>query len=311
MYDNLPDPFDGAIPSTSRDIGIMPDKIRNSTNIDIDVVDNINDNSNKIHKNANIIIDNTNNSTLDNTIIDKDNTTDKDTNISSGNTNAVNSNKFNSNNKTEPKKTEISNKKEKLQSTTHPLQSKKRQSFSQIFDKCVDKIIQGNADQIKTVVESNNKLMIEMMEKEKEMLQEQTQLLLQHLNTRQATDTSSHYFPAYNFPASFTGQSRFQQFFESNPRLQTSNQAPRFVKLPLNIVETGRQCSSLRFITPPSTPTPPQVSISKHVTETPSLSPGISLSNMNISLLTEPSCDAKNKTETFVTPPSTPTTTSV
>lgn len=38
MYDNIPDTFDGAVPSTSRD-GVMPSKIKNSTNVDSSILD--------------------------------------------------------------------------------------------------------------------------------------------------------------------------------------------------------------------------------------------------------------------------------
>lgn len=98
MYDNVPDPFDGSVLSTSRDVGVMPSKIKNSTNVDTSVVDNIDDNSdnNEIHKNTN-------------TTIDKTSNIDKSINISTGNTSKVNPSKVNnnnneSNNETKPKK---------------------------------------------------------------------------------------------------------------------------------------------------------------------------------------------------------------
>lgn len=215
MFDNVPDPFDGSVPSTSHDVGVMPIKIKNSSNVSTSVVDiivdNIDDNSDnsEIHKNINATIDKISN-------------IDKSMNIGSGNSSKVNNNNNDNNNETKPKKIEINDKKEKFHTTAHPLQSKKRQSFSQTFDKCVDKIISSNAEQIKTVIESNNKMMMLIMEKEKEMLQEQTQLLLQQLNTCQSSCTTPYSFSAFNFPTNFVGQPRFQQFPKpSLPQLQT------------------------------------------------------------------------------------------
>lgn len=142
-------------------------------------------------------------------------------NSSSDNSSQVNNNNDN-NNETKPKKIEMNNKREKFHTTTHPLHSKKRQSFSQTFNKCVDKITSSNAEQIKTIIENNNKMMMLIMEKEKEMLQEQTQLLLQQLNTCQSSCTTPYSFPAFNFPTNFIGQPRFQQFPKpSLPQLQT------------------------------------------------------------------------------------------
>ena len=176
MYDNVPDPFDGAVPGTSHNVEVMHIKIKNASNVSTNVLDNIDDNSDnkdrgrEIHKNIN-------------TTIDKTNNIDKNINIRSDNTNKVNNNNDNIN-KTK-QKIEINNEKENLHTTTHPLRSKKRLQFSQTFDKCVDKIINSNAEQLKTVIESNNQMMMLIMEKENEMLQEQTQLLLQQFNNNQ------------------------------------------------------------------------------------------------------------------------------
>lgn len=116
MYDNVPDPFDGSMPSTLRDIGVMPIKIKNSTNIDTSVVDNLDDNSDKIHQNIN-------------TTIDKTSNIDKNMNIGSGNYNIskINPSKVNNenNNETKPKKIEMNDKKEKFYNATHPLKLKK------------------------------------------------------------------------------------------------------------------------------------------------------------------------------------------
>jgi len=189
MYDNIPDPFDGAVPSTSRDVEVMPSKIKNSKNVDSCITDNNDDNNdnNEIHKSTNTINETSN---IDKNII-----------ISSDNTSKINNNNNERNietKDTKPKKIEMNIKKENFH--THSLQSKKRQSFSQTFDKCVDKIISSNTEQIKTVVESNNKMIMLIMEKEKEMLQEQTQLLLQQLNTCQSSYTEPYSFSALNFP---------------------------------------------------------------------------------------------------------------
>lgn len=202
MYDNVPDPFDRSMPSTSRDVGVMPINIKNSTNVDTSVVDNLDDN-NKIHQSIN-------------TTIDKISNIDKSMNIGSGNTNKVNNNNNENNNETKPKKIEINNKKEKFYNVTHPLKLKKCQSFSQTFINVLvitlcDKIINSNTEQIKTVIESNNKMIMLIMEKEKETLQ-QTQLFLQQLNTCQSSYTAPYSFSAFNFPTNFVDQPRFQQF---------------------------------------------------------------------------------------------------
>jgi len=84
MYDNISDPFDGSVPSTSHDIGMISSKIKNPINIDTNVVDTDNNNC-EISKNANITIDKINN-------------IDKGINISSDNINKVNLNKVNNNN---------------------------------------------------------------------------------------------------------------------------------------------------------------------------------------------------------------------
>ncbi|CAL1680969.1 unnamed protein product [Lasius platythorax] len=106
-------------------------------------------------------------------------------------------------------------------------------------------------------------MMMLIMEKEKEMLQEQTQLLLQQLNTCQSSYTAPYSFSAFNFPTNFVGQPRFQQFPKpSLPQLETiSNQSPRFVKIPLSTVETARKVSVPKLVIPSLTPTPSPVSI--------------------------------------------------
>jgi len=121
------------------------------------------------------------------------------------------------------------------------------------------------------------------MEKEKQMLQEQTQLLLQQLSTHQSSYTAPYSFPAFNFPTNFFGQPRFQQYPKSNlSQSEMSNQSSRFIKIPLSTVKTARKFSPPRFVTPPLTPTPTSVSISTHVAEIPSSSSGNSQSNVHI-----------------------------
>jgi len=80
---------------------------------------------------------------------------------------------------------------------------------------------------------------MEIMEKEKQMLQEQTQLLLQQLGTHQSSCTAPYSFPAFNFPTNFFDQPRFQQFPKSSLlQLEMSNQSSRFIKIPSSTVET-------------------------------------------------------------------------
>jgi len=126
-------------------------------------------------------------------------------------------------------------------------------------------------------------------------------LLLQHLNTHQSSYITPYSFPAFNFPTNFVGQPRFQQFPKfSLSQLEMSNQSSRFVKIPLNTVETARKFSPSRFVTPPLTLTPPSVSISTHIAEIPLSSSGNTQSNiMSISSMIELSCDDENKAKTF------------
>ncbi|XP_012534499.1 putative uncharacterized protein DDB_G0282499 [Monomorium pharaonis] len=119
--------------------------------------------------------------------------------------------------------------------------STNRQTFAQVFDGCVEKLIKSNEDITRIAIETQNKMINNILQQQEKMLQQQTQLLIQnlHANTLQSQVTTN-YCPN---PEQFRGP------------LQSFNN-PRFVKVPLSVIQSSERCSPV-IVTPPSTPTPP------------------------------------------------------
>jgi len=115
--------------------------------------------------------------------------------------------------------------------------STKRQTFAQVFDNCIEKLIKSNEDITRIAIETQSKMMNDILKQEK-MLQQQTELLIQNLHTNTSnSQVTTHYI------------SNPEQF---RPPLQSFNN-PRFVKVPLNVVQSSERCLPV-IMTPPSTP---------------------------------------------------------
>lgn len=124
--------------------------------------------------------------------------------------------------------------------------STNRQTFAQVFDNCVQKLIKSNEDITKIAIETQNNMITNILKQQENMLQQQTQLLINnlHVNTSQSPITTNY----------------FSNLKQLKPQLQSFNN-PRFVKVPLNIVQPAEKSLPV-IMTPPSTPTPPLSSIS-------------------------------------------------
>jgi len=123
--------------------------------------------------------------------------------------------------------------------------STKRQTFAQVFDNCVEKLIKSNEDITRIAIETQSKMMNDILKQQEKMLQQQTELLIQNLHTNTSnSQVTTHYF------------SNPEQF---RPPLQSFNN-PRFVKVPLNVVQSSERCLPV-IMTPPSTPSATSSSI--------------------------------------------------
>jgi len=123
--------------------------------------------------------------------------------------------------------------------------STKRQTFAQVFDNCVEKLIKSNEDITRIAIETQSKMMNDILKQQEKMLQQQTELLIQNLHANTSnSQVATHYF------------SNPEQF---RPPLQSFNN-PRFVRVPLNVVQSSERCLPV-ITTPPSTPSPTPSSI--------------------------------------------------
>jgi len=120
--------------------------------------------------------------------------------------------------------------------------STKRQTFAQVFDNYVEKLIKSNEDITRIAIETQSKMMNDILKQQEKMLQ-QTELLIQNLHANTTnSQVATHYF------------STPEQF---RPPLQSFNN-PRFVRVPLNVVQSSERCLPVIMI-PPSSPTPSSI----------------------------------------------------
>jgi len=121
----------------------------------------------------------------------------------------------------------------------------KRQTFAQVFDNCVEKLIKSNEDITRIAIETQSKMMNDILKQQEKVLQQQTELLIQNLHANTSnSQVATHYF------------SNPKQF---RPPLQSFSN-PRFVRIPLNVVQSSKRCLPV-IMTPPSTPSPTPSSI--------------------------------------------------
>lgn len=194
MYDKVPD-SDGAVPGDS--------SYSNETN------------------NVTLSIDMTNqNVDSDNSTLDLSNSTLDPSNTKEENELEMSANK--ENNDDENVSVKSSKKRKLFRSTNH-------HTFSQVFDSCIEKLIKSNEDIATNLISNQNKIINNILEQQKDMIQQQTQILINNLQTNNvyssmATNQYSHVQPL-----------RVSSEF--------SNIIPRFVKVPANLIQPAEKSS--------------------------------------------------------------------
>ncbi|XP_034936452.1 uncharacterized protein [Chelonus insularis] len=142
MSDDISVSLDDAVPSSSKDVGLLSNTIKLSSLQSITIEDK-----------TDIIESNINCCAIEN-IVANSNVSD-------------NNNNFDKKNETDTEKIEKNNLKKIISDAKRSVVPKKKQSFGQIFDKAIDRLINANKEQLQMAVDSNNKLVLEIMEKKR------------------------------------------------------------------------------------------------------------------------------------------------